>query len=191
MTIREVTSLLTDESSSWGHRLARLQGWSGADAECAAAAPAAQRVGPAVCAVGAFVGAATQSPVVLAIFAGTAAIGAVARNHPFEVVYNRWAASRGRPTLPANRAAKRLGCATGVIFLGVAAIAFASGATVAGLALALVLGATATFVAVTGICVPSIVFTAVWGVERASAPGLFSGIGTGRHPTKANSRVGT
>ena len=190
MTIREVTSLLTDESSSWGHRLARLQGWRGADAECAAAAPAAQRVGPAVCAVGAFLGAATQSSVVLAIFAGTAAVGAVARNHPFEVVYNRWAAWRRRPTLPANRAAKRLGCAIGVVFLGGAAIAYAAGATAVGLALALVLGATATFVAVTGICVPSIVFTAVWGAERASTPGLFSAIGTARHPTKSNSRIG-
>ena len=189
MTIREVTSLLTDESSTWGHRLARLQGWRGADAECAAAAPTAQRVGPAVCAVGAFLGAATRSPVVLAIFAGTALIGAVAPNHPFEVVYNRWAARRRRPTLPANRAAKRLGCAIGVVFLGGAAIAYASGATAVGLVLALVLGATATFVAVTGICVPSMVFTAVWGAERASTPGLFSAIATGRHPTKSNSRI--
>ena len=146
---------------------ARLQGWRGADATCADNAKGAQRLGPAVCAAGALAGAALESPVVLGAFAVTAVMGALAPNHPVESLYNRWASRRGRATLPANRAAKRLGCAIGVAFLGGAALAYAVGATTLGLVLASVLTGTATFVAITGICLPSMLFTVLWGVERA------------------------
>ena len=190
MALNEVTSLLTDRSLSWAQRLTRLQGWRGADAECAAAAPIAQRIGPAVCAVGAFLGAALGSPAVLAVFAGTALVGVVAPNHPVEVLYNRWASRQGRPVLPPNRAAKRLGCAIGVAFLGGAAIAYATGATTVGLTLAVVLGTTAAFVAITGICIPSMIFTALWGAERATASQLFVTGERDRHSTKSNSAVG-
>ena len=167
MSLRDVRELLDDPSRTWGERRARLQGWRGLDAARADAAVFAQRVGPAVCAVGAFVGASLQSPLLLAIVAVTAVVGTTAPNHPMEAVYNRWADRRGRPTLPVNRAAKRLGCAIGAVLLGGAAVAYAVGAETVGLVLALVLGGTATFVALTGICVPSLLFTTVWGVERA------------------------
>jgi hypothetical protein len=48
--------------------------------------------------------------------------------------------------------------------------------------LALVLGGTAAFVAGIGICVPSIVFTALWGSRRAAAPSLVAAMRTPRHP---------
>lgn len=101
------------------------------------------------------------------------AVGALAPNHPFESLYNRRAARRGRTTLPPNRAAKRLGCAIGVVFLGGAAVAYSAGAATLGLVLALVLAATAAFVAITGICIPAMIFTIVWGSERACAPSLY------------------
>lgn len=173
MSMRELTSLLRDDSLTRAQRLSRLQGWRGVDAARAEGAPLAQRIGPAVCAAGALLGAALQAPLVLAVVAATALAGAVAANHPFEVACNRWVVHRGGRRLPANRAAKRFGCAIGVVFLGGAALAFAYGATTLGLALSLVLGCTAAFVAVTGVCVPSMVFTLVWGAERAAAPGLF------------------
>jgi hypothetical protein len=48
--------------------------------------------------------------------------------------------------------------------------------------LALALGGTAAFVAAIGICVPSIVFTALWGSHRAAAPSLVAAMRTPRHP---------
>jgi hypothetical protein len=169
MSLHDLRSVLGDTSLTWTQRRTRLQGWRGAEADSADLAVVAQRVGPAVCALGAFAGAALASPPVLAIFAVTALAGAVGPNHPVEGLYNRWARARSRPALPANRAAKRLGCAIGAVFLGGSAIAYAAGASSLGLVLAIVLGATAAFVAVTGICVPSMLFTMLWGADRACA----------------------
>jgi hypothetical protein len=70
----------------------------------------------------------------------------------------------------------------GVIFLGGSAAAYALGAATVGLVLALVLGGTAAFVTATGICVPSLAFTALWGSHRASAPSLVAAMRTPRHP---------
>jgi hypothetical protein len=174
--VRDLTAVLGASAQSWTQRRTRLQGWRGDDAERADAAVVAQRFGPAACAVGAFAGAWLRSPTVLAVFAGTALVGTFAPNHPFEAIYNRWAVGHGRTALPHNPAAKRLGCAIGLVFLGTSAIAFAVGAPTVGLALALVLGVTALFVAMTGVCVPSILFTLLWGAERASRPGLLQAV---------------
>lgn len=178
----ELTALLGDTSLTWTERRTRLQGWRGPEAHQADANPGAQRIAAAVCAVGALAGAATGSPPLLGVFAATALVGAFAPNHPFEWLYNRVASTSGRGQLPANRAAKRLGCAMGVVFLGGSAVAYALGAATLGLVLALVLGGTAAFVAATGICVPSIVFTALWGSHRATAPSLVAAMRTPRHP---------
>lgn len=178
----ELTTLLGDTSLTWTERRTRLQGWSGPEAQQADATPGGQRIAAAACAAGALGGAVTGSPLVLTVFAATALVGAFAPNHPFEWLYNRVASTRGRRQLPANRAAKRLGCAMGVIFLGGSAAAYALGAATLGLVLALVLGGTATFVAATGICVPSILFTALWGSHRAAAPSLVAAMRTPRHP---------
>jgi hypothetical protein len=178
----DLATLLGDTSLTWTERRTRLQGWSGSDADQADATPGVQRIATAACAVGALAGASTGSPLLLAAFAATALVGAFAPNHPFEWLYNRVASTRGRHQLPANRAAKRLGCAIGVVFLGGSAVAFALGAPMLGLALALVLGGTAAFVVATGICVPSLVFTALWGSHRAAAPSLVAAARTPRHP---------
>ena len=184
MSVRDLTGLLADSTLTWSERLTRLQGWRGPDAAAADRAQLAQRLGATVCAVGALAGVAAQSPVVLGLFASTALVGAVAPNHPVEAAYNWWATGRRRATLPSNRAAKRLGCAIGVMFLGGATLAYAAGAATLGAVLALILGATAAFVAVTGICVPSIVFTVLWGAERACAPSLASVASRQRAPAE-------
>jgi hypothetical protein len=167
MTVRELTQLLGDVTLSPVERRTRLQGWRGDDARRADDAALAQRFAPAACAVGAFAGVALRSPIVLGVFAATALLGAIAANHPFESLYNAWAGRRGRPKLPANRAAKRLGCAIGLVFLGGSAIAYASGASTLGLGLGLFLGSVAAFGAITGWCEPSMLFTVLWGAERA------------------------
>jgi hypothetical protein len=172
--VDDLRAVLGDTSLSRTERLTRLQGWRGEDAERAERAVVAQRIGPATCAVGALLGAVLQSPPLLGVLAATALVGALAPNHPFEMLYNRRATRRGGTALPPNRAAKRLGCAIGVVFLGGAAVAYAAGAAPLGLVLALVLASTAAFVAITGMCVPSMIFTILWGSERACAPNLLS-----------------
>lgn len=173
MSMRDIALLLNDASLTRTQRLTRLQGWRGAEAVCADSAAVAQRIGPAVCAAGAAMGAVLSSPAVLAAFAATAMVGAHASNHRFEAVYNRWQRRRGGTALPPNRAAKRLGCVIGAALLGGSAVAYGVGAATVGFVLAVVLGGTAAFVAATGICIPSMVFTLVWGAERAAARDLF------------------
>jgi len=177
----EPSTLLGDTSLTWTQRRTRLQGWRGPDADQADALPGVQRIGSGVCAVGALAGAVMGSPLLLAMLASTALVGAFAPNHPFEWLYNRVASTRGGPQLPTNRAAKRLGCALGVVFLSVSAAAFALGAATPGLVLGLALGGTAAFVAATGICAPSLIFTALWGSDRAAAPSLLAAARTPRH----------
>jgi hypothetical protein len=178
----EVSTLLGDTRLTLTQRRTRLQGWSGIDAEQADELPGVQRIGSGVCAVGALAGALIGSPLVLAVLAATALAGAFAPNHPFEWLYNRVASTRSGHQLPRNRAAKRLGCAIGVVFLSGSAAAFALGTLMLGLVLGLVLGGTAAFVAATGICVPSLVFTALWGAHRAAAPSLLAAARTPRRP---------
>jgi hypothetical protein len=180
----ELTTLLVDANLTWSQRRTRLQGWSGPDAIQADANPAAQRIASAVCAIGAAAGAWTGSAVLLGVLATTALVGVFAPNHPFEWLYNHLTPTQHR--LPANRAAKRLGCAIGVVFLGASAVAYASGATTVGLVLAVVLACTAAFVAVTRICVPSIVFSALWGTQRAKGPSLTRMTGDELTPSRGN-----
>ncbi|MCB9373542.1 MAG: DUF4395 family protein [Microthrixaceae bacterium] len=140
---RELHDLLTDPSHDRGTRLLRLQGWRGDQLCRATDAGLVARLAPAFCALGGLAVALVGSSALAAAVAVTAAIGVVAANHPVEWVANALAARGGRVPLPRNRAAKRLGCAIGTVLLVVAAVAFASGHTVAGVASAGVLAAVA------------------------------------------------
>lgn len=169
----EVRNLLSDRRFDWSTRLIRLQGWRGKDARQAIAAGWAHRLAPGVCAAGGLVGALLASPVVLGFFGATAVIGTFAANHPVEAVYNALAPRWGRTRMPSNRAAKRLGCLLGSVHLLGAAVAFAYGLSWLGFALALPLAGLAAIVAVTGLCIPSIVYTIPFGAEAATAPSLW------------------
>jgi hypothetical protein len=184
--LRDVTALLGDTSLTWTERRTRLQGWTGPDAVQADAVPAAQVIAAGMCAIGATAGAITGSPLLLTAFAATALVGVFAPNHPFEWLYNHAVASPRR--LPPNRAAKRLACVMGVVFLGGSALAYAVGASTLGLVLALVFGGVAGFVAATGICVPSIVFVTFWGTTSGAAPTLAAAAVMARNPN--NGAVG-
>lgn len=168
----ELTTLLTDNRHDRSTRLLRLQGWRGIDLDAAHRSGAAARLGPVFCAAGSLAVAATASVPVLAVLWLTAVIGTFAANHPVETGYNLVAGRIGRHPLPRNRAAKRLACLLGVLFLGASLLAFSAGSPAAGRIIAGVMGAVAAFVAVTGICVPSVVFTLLWGTRRAMAPSL-------------------
>jgi hypothetical protein len=170
---QDVNSILTDSEFDQDMRLVRLQGFRGADADQALRSSVGGRLAPAVCGLGAVLGVLLESPLLLGALALTAVIGVLAANHPVESLYNAFARRRGTAEVPVNRAGRRLGCFIGALFLGGAAIAYASGATAAGAVLALSLGSLALFVAATNICVPSIIFTLIRGSERTKLRAFF------------------
>ena len=182
-----MTELLTDARFDRRTNLARLQGWRGDDLTAAVDTNTlGHRLAPAICGVAALAVATTGSAVLLMAVLATAIAGALARNHPAEAAYNVITRRAGGQPLPANRAAKRLGCALGSAFLGAAAIATALGYTTTSTVLLVALGSLALFVAATGVCVPSMMFTLLFGIEPATAPRL---IGR-RRVTSASPSVG-
>jgi hypothetical protein len=170
----ELTGLLRDERFDYGTRLLRLQGWRGAELARAVDAGNAARLAPGFCSLGGAVVALTASWELALILMATAVVGVFARNHPVEAVYNRLAPSLGRERLPANRAAKRLGCLIGTAFLGASALSTVVGATSVATAFAGVLAVVAGFVTITNICVPSAIFVALFGRHRSTACALIS-----------------
>jgi len=91
MAVHELTGLLGDETLSATGRQTRLQGWRGDDARPADDA-LAQRLGPAACAVGSFVGIALESPIVLGVTA--AFVAATGRCVPSMLFTMPWGAER-------------------------------------------------------------------------------------------------
>jgi hypothetical protein len=170
LDLRRIT---TDPEFDRQSNLLRLQGWRGeALAEASATRWQAHRLGPAVCGVMSFAVIATGSMALLLITLASAIVGMLAANHPAESLYNAITVRRGGQPMPPNRAAKRTGCAVGSLFLAAAAIAAPLGyGTVAVVSLA-ALGSLALFVAATGICVPSIMSTLVFGSDRGTRPAL-------------------
>jgi len=166
-------SLLTDPKYDRATRLLRLQGWRGDDLDAAIQAGSiGQRIGPATCAVLAWVVAFTGSVPIAVIALVSAVIGVLAPNHPAESTYNMITRRFGGTPIPPNRAAKRLGCFIGTIFFTAASTALVLDYATAGQIIAGVLAGVATFVAVTNVCIPSMIYTLVFGVRRAVGPNL-------------------
>jgi len=170
-----IKAVITDPGHDRRVNLLRLQGWRGDKLEDSArTAPFAHKLAPAACGILSLVAAVTGSMALVLVTLATALTGAVARNHPFETVYNAIARRTGGQTMPPNRAAKRTGCAVGSVFLAGAAIAWVVGLDILASVLLVSLGSLALFVAATGLCVPSMMFILVFGAERSTCPYLIS-----------------
>jgi hypothetical protein len=96
----------------------------------------------------------------------------VTSHHPVEWAYVWWAKRHGRTPPPANRAPRRFAC-----LLGALSFFSASGGLLLGAAglfwfSALLLVVLPLFVAVTNICVPSALFTVLFGADRATRGSL-------------------
>jgi len=171
-TYDQLRDVLTDRRFGRTQRLLRLQGWRGAELAAATRAGAATHLGPAMCASLAWIVAVTGS-LPLAVFTFvTSIVGVFAANHPFEALYNAVARRSGRGPIPRNRAGKRLACAIGTLFFGATSLAFVADQVLLGQVIVGSMALVATFVAVTGICVPSIMFTLAFGANKATAPSL-------------------
>ncbi len=138
-----------------------------------AAGPAAS-LGPATCGLVSAVVAITGSALLAAMLMMTALVGVFASNHPIELLHNTIARRLGRPEIPPSRAAKRFACSLGASLLIGAVMTDALGADGWALGFALTMTVVPLFVAASGICVPSLLFSLALGTEAATAPSLFS-----------------
>ena len=173
--IADLKSVLSDPGFDRPARLLRLQGWRGDDLEAAVRAGSyAHRIAPATCAALAWVVAFSGSLPIALITLLSAIIGVFAANHPLESAYNVIARRRGGNPIPPNRAGKRLGCLMGTIFFGAASVAFMLDYVTAGRIIVGIMAAVATVVAVTNVCIPSIILTLTFGKARVACPLLIT-----------------
>ena len=118
------------------------------------------RFSPALCAAGVAAGTALASPLILAAMMATAIVGASTPRHPFDWLYNYGVRhALGKPAIPRNAAPRRFSCAVASVWLVGTIGAFLAGWDVAGYILGAGMAGMAAFVAVTHICLPSLVYT--------------------------------
>ena len=184
--VDDLRSIIAEPSRPLPERLLRLQGWRGAELAAAARAGAAHRLAPTTCATLAWVVAVTGSLPVAVFTLMTAVVGVFAANHPVETAFNMFAHRSDRNPMPANRAAKRLGCLMGTLFFAVGSAAIIVDHIAVGRVIVGVMAAVATLVAVTNVCVPSILFTLAWGSNRATARTLAAAVHT---PARAEAAI--
>jgi hypothetical protein len=181
MSFAEVRTILTDPNYDRQRRLLHLQGQRGTGVEQGVAAGLAIRIGPAQCAISGLLALVAANAGLYALLGVASVVGVVGRRHPVEWVYSWWAVRSGRVPPPPNRAARRFGC-----FLGAASFFLAAFALVIGSAwlfwpFALILIALPAYVAVTNVCVPSLLFAILLGADRASCPSLPSALRSPAH----------
>ncbi len=115
------------------------------------------------CALLAALGTVLASPTILWILAPIAALAALFPVHPFDLIYNHgirhW---RGTGPLPKRQAPTRFACGVGVVWLVATALAFQSGYLISGYVLGGALTGIALLVSTTDICIPSMIYNAVF-----------------------------
>ncbi len=129
------------------------------------------RWSPALCTVFMTVGVALRAPFVLWALAATALLGAILPFHPFDLIYNyavRYI-TRTRP-LPRNGAQRRFACALATAWLVATGWAFYVGATMTGLVLGVSLTLVAALVSFTHICIPSMIYNAIFSRRPVLSP---------------------
>lgn len=122
-----------------------------------------------LCAVLAGVGTALASPSILLVLAAIAAVAAASPVHPFDLIYN-YGIRRltGTGPLPRRGAPNRFACGMGAVLLLVTAWAFWAGYLFGGYALGALLTFVAALVSTTDVCIPSMIYRAIFGWPRAA-----------------------
>lgn len=122
------------------------------------------RLAPAICMVWAAIATFYQSEVALMILAPLAALGALLRGHPFEVIYNYGIRHIiGARRLPPARAPRRFACGVATLYLIVTIIAFHNGFPFVGQFFGFSLAAAAAVPTFTDFCIPSFVYGLIFG----------------------------
>ena len=147
-------------------RLGRLdtQGFDGVDAEFLGRVAPGLRIAFGLCAALAVTGTALASIPLLLILAAVAALAALFPVHPFDLVYNLLIRHvTGTPPLPRRGAPNRFACGLGAVWLLGVVWAFQSSHAAWGYGLGFALAGVAILVSTTDICIPSMIFRAVFG----------------------------
>jgi hypothetical protein len=122
------------------------------------------RMSPALCATIAAVGTAFASPVILWALMVFAALGAILTFHPFDLIYNLGIRHlTGASDLPRNGAPRRFACAMASVWLLATGGLFYANLDIAGYVLGVALVAVAALITVSHICIPSLVYRALFG----------------------------
>src|SRR5438046_6540271 len=125
--------LTTRTLSPVTRRRLEAQGFVGLDDVTLAEAGPWLRLAPAICAAWAALGTALGSPALIWALMPFAALGAVLRGHPFEVIYNYGIRHLlGTRRLPRYNAPRRFACAVATVWLGATGLALYAGATLLG-----------------------------------------------------------
>jgi hypothetical protein len=97
-----------------------------------------------------------------------AAVAAASPVHPFDLIYNYGVRHlTGTGPLPRRGAPTRFGCGMGAILVLVTAWAFWAGHVLVGYALGGMLTVVVLLVSTTDICIPSLIYRAIFGWPRA------------------------
>lgn len=156
-------------------RRLRVQGYACSDDQSFRAVVPWTRFSPALCSAFGALGTLLASPLILGALVPFAALGAVFRVHPFDLVYNHGIRHlTGTDPLPKNGVPRRFACGVAAVWLTVTAIAFWMGALLLGYGLGGLFVAVSGFVATTHICIPSIVYRRLFRqrVDEATQPGI-------------------
>ena len=150
-------------SATLRHRL-DIQGYSCESDATLARTQFWLRMSPALCAAIAAVGTALASPAILWGLMVFAALGAVLPFHPFDLIYNLGIRRiAGGADLPRNGAPRRFACGMASVWLLVTGGFFYANFGLAGYLLGGALVAVAALITVSHICIPSLVYRALFG----------------------------
>ena len=106
----------------------------------------------------------TASSAVLGTLVVIAALAALSPVHPFDLIYNYGIRHvTGTEALPKRGAPSRFACGVGVVWLLGVIWAFGAGHHLAGYILGWLLTAVALLVSTTDICIPSMIYRAIFG----------------------------
>lgn len=145
------------------------QGFCGLDDASMAELAPWLRWSPALCAIFMALGVVAQSPALLWSLAATAFAGALLPFHPFDLLYNH--AVRyltGTQPFPHQGPQRRFACGIAAVWLIGTGWAFHVGASVVGIALGVPLVLVAALVSITHICIPSMIYNAVFRQGNAT-----------------------
>lgn len=140
------------------------QGFVGLNDETLAQVNYPLRLAPALCMLWVALGTYLADPLVLWALIPFAAMGAVFRGHPFDVIYNHGMRYLMRtPVMPRYGAPRRFGCAVMSVWLAVNGWAFYAGHDVLGYALGVIALVPPVVNVTTGFCMPSLFYGLIFG----------------------------
>lgn len=106
---------------------------------------------------------------ILALMMAMAALSIVLPNHPFDYIYNHLLSKRmGKPVVPPRSIQLKFTCTLATAWIGTMIFLFSSGMMTGGYILGVMLIITATLPSTIDLCIPSVLFNAIFGKKMQS-----------------------